>query len=84
MQTAHIQIWEKTMEASNVLKNLGEVLASGGVEVIDCSGILGPETPIIQLPADFAKPTPKVEIHKINCWIWIKSYIHIKLFTRVN
>lgn len=54
------------MEASNVLKNLGEVLASGGVEVIDCSGILGPETPIIQLPADFAKPTPKVEIHKIS------------------
>ena len=54
------------MEASNILKNLGEVLASGGVEVIDCSGVLGPETPIIQLPADFAKPTPKVEIHKIS------------------
>ena len=51
------------MEASNVLDYLGAALVSGGVEVVDCSGVLGPETPILQLPEDFAKTTPKVEIH---------------------
>ena len=54
------------MEASNVLDHLGAALVSGGVEVVDCSGVLGPETPILQLPEDFAKNTPKVEIHKIS------------------
>jgi len=54
------------MSALNTLTNLGQLLASGGVKVVDCSGVLGPDTPIIQLPADFAKPTPKVEIHKIS------------------
>ena len=52
------------MEASNVLDHLGAALVSGGVEVVDCSGVLGPETPILQLPEDFAKNTPKVEIHR--------------------
>ena len=54
------------MEASNVLDHLGAALVSGGVEVVDCSGVLVPETPILQLPEDFAKNTPKVEIHKIS------------------
>ena len=54
------------MEASNVLDHLGEALVSGGDEVVDCSGVLGPETQILQLPEDFAKNTPKVEIHKIS------------------
>ncbi len=54
------------MSASDVVSKLGAMLASGGVEVVDCSGVLGPETPILQLPPDFAKNTPKVEIHKIS------------------
>ena len=54
------------MSASDVVSNLGAMLASGGVEVVDCSGVLGPDTPILQLPPDFAKNTPKVEIHKIS------------------
>lgn len=54
------------MNAADVVNNLGQMLVSGGVEVVDCTGVLGPETPIIQLPADFAKATPKVEIHKIS------------------
>lgn len=54
------------MSAANVVGELGKMLASGGVEVVDCSGVLGPETPILQLPPDFAKNTPKVEIHKIS------------------
>jgi kynurenine formamidase len=68
------------MSAQNILTSLGTLLASGGVEVVDCSGVLGPNTPIIQLPEDFAKATPKVEIHKISeydedgpffAWNWL-------------
>ena len=54
------------MSASDVVSSLGAMLASGGVEVVECSGVLGPDTPILQLPPDFAKNTPKVEIHKIS------------------
>ncbi|MDC0434957.1 cyclase family protein [bacterium] len=68
------------MIASDVIGNLGAMLASGGVQVVDCSGVLGPDTPILQLPPDFAKNTPKVEIHKISeydndgpffAWNWL-------------
>ena len=54
------------MNASENLSALAGMLASGGVEVVDCSSVLGPDTPILQLPPDFAKNTPKVEIHKIS------------------
>ena len=54
------------MSSSDMLSNLGPMLLSGQIEVVDCTGILGPNTPILQLPPDFAKNTPKVEIHKIS------------------
>jgi isatin hydrolase len=54
------------MSAESVLSGLGSQILSGDVEVVDCTGVLGPDTPIIQLPPDFAKATPKVEIHKIS------------------
>ena len=54
------------MSAENALSGLGAKILSGEVEVVDCTGVLGPDTPIIQLPPDFAKNTPKVEIHKIS------------------
>ncbi|QDI74569.1 MULTISPECIES: cyclase family protein [Leisingera] len=54
------------MTAANTLDGLGAMILSGQVEVVDCSGTLGPETPILRLPEDFAKNTPKVEIHKIS------------------
>ena len=54
------------MTAANALDGLGAMILSGQVEVVDCSGTLGPETPILRLPEDFAKNTPKVEIHKIS------------------
>lgn len=54
------------MNAGDTLGNLAVMLASGEVEVVDCTGVLGPETPILQLPPEFAKPTPRVEIHKIS------------------
>lgn len=54
------------MTAANALDGLGAMILSGKVEVVDCSGTLGPETPILRLPEDFAKDTPRVEIHKIS------------------
>jgi kynurenine formamidase len=54
------------MGSADIVRDLGAMLLSGQVEVVDCTGVLGPDTPIIQLPADFAKPTPKVEINKIS------------------
>lgn len=68
------------MRASDLLQSLGAMLGSGGIQVVDCSGTLGPQTPILQLPEDFAKNTPKVEIHKISeydqdgpffAWNWL-------------
>ncbi|MFY9212031.1 MAG: cyclase family protein [Aestuariivita sp.] len=54
------------MNATDIVGNLGAMLASGKVQVVDCSSVLGPDTPILQLPPDFAKNTPKIEIHKIS------------------
>lgn len=54
------------MIASEQLNVLAGMLTSGGIEIIDCTSVLGPNTPILQLPPDFAKNTPKVEIHKIS------------------
>ena len=53
------------MSSSDMLNNLGPMLLSGQIEVVDCTGILGPNTPLIQLPPPF-KNTPQVEIHKIS------------------
>ena len=68
------------MSSAETVKDLGAMLLSGQVEVVDCTGVLGPDTPIIQLPPDFAKPTPRVEINKISeydedgpffAWNWL-------------
>lgn len=73
------------MSSANVLSQLAGMLGSGGIEVVDCSGPLGPDTPILYLPPDFAKNTPKIEIHKISeydqdgpffAWNWLKLGEH--------
>ena len=73
------------MTAANVLQSLGAMLLSGGIEVVDCSGTLGPDTPLLKLPPDFAKDTPKIEIHRISeydqdgpvwAWNWLKLGEH--------
>ena len=73
------------MGSANVISELAGLLASGGIEIVDCSGTLGPDTPILYLPPDFAKNTPKVEIHKISeydndgpffAWNWLKLGEH--------
>ena len=72
------------MSSSDMLNNLGPMLLSGQIEVVDCTGILGPNTPLIQLPPPF-KNTPQVEIHKISeydddgpvcAWNWLKLGEH--------
>ena len=76
---------DQTMDAAAVLEGLAAMLASGEVEVIDCTGPLGPETPLLKLPPDFARDTPAIEIHRISeydsdgpfwAWNWLKLGEH--------
>ena len=73
------------MTAANVLGQMAGMLASGGIEVVDCSGVLGPETPLLKLPPDFAKDTPPIKIHRITeydqngpfwAWNWLELGEH--------
>ena len=73
------------MSSTQLLGSLGAMLLSGQVRIVDCTAVLGPETPILHLPEDFAKNTPKVEIHPISeydadgpffAWNWLKLGEH--------
>ena len=73
------------MTSASVLSSLAGMLASGGIEVVDCSGVLGPETPLLKLPPAFAKDTPPIKIHRISeydkdgpfwAWNWLKVGEH--------
>ncbi|MEN8949870.1 cyclase family protein [Planktotalea arctica] len=73
------------MSSNDVLGALGAMLLSGDIKIVDCTAQLGPDTPILHLPEDFAKNTPKVEIHKISeydadgpffAWNWMKLGEH--------
>ena len=75
----------KPMSSKQVLGSLGEMLMTGQIRIIDCTAVLGPDTPILRLPEDFAKNTPKVEIHPISeydadgpffAWNWLKLGEH--------
>lgn len=70
---------------ADVLGALGAMLLSGDIRVVDCTAPLGPDTPILRLPQDFADNTPRVEIHKISeydargpffAWNWLKLGEH--------
>ena len=73
------------MTSRNMLEGLAGMLASGSVEVVDCSGTLGPETPLLKLPPDFARDTPPIKIHRISeydvdgpwwAWNWLELGEH--------
>lgn len=73
------------MTSASVLQAMAGMLASGGIEVVDCSGVLGPETPLLKLPPDFAKDTPPIRIHRISeydqdgpfwAWNWLELGEH--------
>src|SRR5690242_1500845 len=74
-----------TMDTQKLLGELAGQLLSGGIEVVDLSAVLGPETPLIKLPPDFAVDTPAIEIHTISqydkngpfwAWNWLKLGEH--------
>lgn len=76
---------ENGMSSKSVLESLRLHDHAGGIEVVDCSGSLGPGTPILKLPPDFAKDTPQIEIHRISeydqngpfwAWNWLKLGEH--------
>jgi kynurenine formamidase len=73
------------MDAQKLLGELAGKLLTGGIEVIDLTAPLGPETPLIKLPPELAVDTPKVEIHTISAydkngpwwaWNWLKLGEH--------
>lgn len=73
------------MDAQKLLGEFAGQLLSGGIEVVDLTAPLGPETPLIKLPPDLAIDTPKVEIHAISeydkngpwwAWNWLKLGEH--------
>lgn len=73
------------MAASSILSDLATSLLSGSVEVVDLTGLLGPDTPLLKLPPELAIDTPKIEVHKISeydnngpfwAWNWLKIGEH--------
>lgn len=73
------------MNAQQLLGEVAGQLLSGGIEVVDLSAVLGPETPLIKLPPELAVDTPQVEIHPISAydkngpfwaWNWLKLGEH--------
>jgi kynurenine formamidase/selenocysteine lyase/cysteine desulfurase len=74
-----------TSGAAAVLSTLATSLAAGAIRVVDCTAKLGPDTPILRLPQDLAKNTPKVAIHRISeydtdgpfwAWNWLELGEH--------
>ena len=70
---------------ADVLGALGAGLLAGNVRVVDCTAVLGPETPLLRLPKDIAKDTPPIVIHKISeydkdgpfwAWNWMELGEH--------
>jgi kynurenine formamidase len=73
------------MDNAQLLGELAGKLLSGGIEVVDLSARLGPDTPLIKLPPELAVDTPKIEIHNIStydkngpfwAWNWLKLGEH--------
>lgn len=71
--------------AASLLDDLGGALLAGKVRIVDCTALLGPETPILRLPKDVARNTPRVVVHKISkydidgpwwAWNWLELGEH--------
>ncbi len=65
------------MSANQTLADFATALASGAIKIVDLTAPLGPDTPILYLPPDFAKNTPKFKMHTIShydsngpWWAW--------------
>jgi kynurenine formamidase len=73
------------MEPNHILSHVASAVTSGRIEVIDLTGPLGPDTPLIKLPPEIGKNTPAIEIHPISryddngpfwSWNWLKLGEH--------
>ncbi len=73
------------MKSTELLGQLGDLLLNDGIEIVDLSAVLGPETPLLKLPPELAVDTPKIEIHAISkydekgpwwAWNWLKVGEH--------
>jgi len=65
------------MTATQTLADFASAIATGAVQIVDLTAPLGPETPVLYLPPDFAKNTPKFKMHEISrydangpWWAW--------------
>src|SRR5690606_37262770 len=57
-----------TMTSQQTLADMATALVSGQIEIVDLTAPLGPDTPILYLPPDFAKNTPKFKMHEISAY----------------
>ena len=73
------------MSTQETLASVAAGLLDGTIKVVDCTAPLGPDTPLLKLPPEFADDTPKIEIHKISeygdrgpfwAWNWLKLGEH--------
>ena len=73
------------MTAKDTLAHLATALLDGSIKVIDCTGPLGPNTPLLKLPPEIADDTPPIEIHQISrygdrgpfwAWNWLELGEH--------
>ncbi|WP_176038558.1 cyclase family protein [Brucella tritici] len=65
------------MASANTLANFASALLSGSIDIVDLSAPLGPDTPVIALPPEIGKSTPRVQVHSISrynehgpAWAW--------------
>ncbi len=73
------------MSAASTLADLTAAIASGDIRVVDLSGTIGPDTPLLKLPPEVGANTPKIEKHYISnfdengqffTWSWLKIGEH--------
>src|SRR5690606_27680379 len=65
---ATVYVQEKSMSAQQTLANLGMALLDGSITIVDLTAPLGPDTPVLYLPPDFAKNTPSFKMHEISAY----------------
>jgi kynurenine formamidase len=63
--------------STKTLADLASAIATGAVTIVDLTAPLGPNTPVLYLPPDFARNTPKFKMHEIShydkngpWWAW--------------
>lgn len=68
---------ENAMSSQQTLADLAGDIMTGKVEIVDLTAPLGPNTPVLYLPPDFAKNTPAFKMNKISAydqdgpwWAW--------------